>query len=78
MIFPSVVSHIVFLAGPQKPQPSITVAFRHVEETHAKTINKIMTFIFFPRLSVPAILQRVILYESKQLSYIKLATFTLT
>lgn len=66
MIFSSVVSHIVFLAVPQKPQPSITVAFRHVEETHAKTINKIMTFTFFPRLPVPEILQHVIPYELKQ------------
>lgn len=48
MIFSSVVSHIVLLAMPQKPQPSITFAFRHVEETHAKVINKIMTFTFFP------------------------------
>lgn len=65
MIFSSVVSHIVFLAVPQKPQPSITVAFRHVEETHAKTINKIMTFKFFPGLSVPGMLCCVIPYESK-------------
>lgn len=48
MIFSSVVSHIVLLAMPQKPQPSITFAFRHVEETHAQVINKIMTFTFFP------------------------------
>lgn len=66
MIFFSVVSHIVFLAVLQKPQPSITVAFRHVEETHAKTINGIMTFTFFPRLLFPAVLQRVILDDSKQ------------
>lgn len=68
MIFSSVVSHIVFLAAPQKPQPSITVAFRHVEETHAKTINKIMTFKFSPGLSVSETLYCVIPYESKQLS----------
>jgi hypothetical protein len=68
MMFCSVVSHIALLAIAQKPQPSITFAFRHVEETHAKTINKIMTFTFFPRLSVPVILQHVILWEPKQLS----------
>lgn len=65
MIFSSVVSHIVFLAVPQKPQSSITVAFRHVEETHAKTINKIMTFKFFPGLSVVEMLCCVIPYESQ-------------
>lgn len=56
MIFSSVVSHIVFLAMPQKPQLSITVAFRHVDETHAKIINKIMTFTFFSGQSVSVIL----------------------
>lgn len=49
MMFFSVVSHIVQLAMPQKPQPSITLAFRHVEEMHAKPINQIMTFTFFPQ-----------------------------
>lgn len=68
MIFSSVVSHMAFLARPQKPQPSSAVAFRHVEEAHAKTINKTMTFTFFSGLSVPVILQHVIRYESKQLS----------
>lgn len=48
MIFSPVVSHIAQLAMPQKPQPSITFAFRHVEEMHAKTIKQIMTFTFFP------------------------------
>lgn len=78
MIFPSVVSHIVQLAMPQKPQPSITFAFRHVEEMHAKPINQIMTFTFSPRLAVPVTLQHVVLREPEQLSSITLTTCIVT
>lgn len=63
---------------PQKPQPSITFAFRHVEEMHAKTINQVTTFTFSPRLSVPVILQPVILREPQQLSSITLTTCIVT
>lgn len=58
---------------PQKPQPSIAFAYRHVKETHVKPVNKIITFTV-PWKLVPTVSQFKSLGWPKQGPQIKLLT----